>query len=269
MSISVSQFIPLLPFPPGNHVCFLHLWHYLFRKFTCIIFLDSTCKWISFDICLSLPDLTSLSIRISRFVHVAANGIVLFYLMANIPLSCLWWLSGKESTCNAGDTGLTPGLGKSPGEGNNFPLQYSCLRNPMGRGAWWATVRGVTKESDTTSWRTSNNNVSLDISATASPSIHLLMDIEAVFVSWILWTMLQRILSLSVLHKWQLLRCTLPPPLFRSSRQCRQCPFSQLLCLSCRCPSIPHQWSLKRFPVSCCLESPCVYVISSCAKSVG
>ena len=51
---------------------------------------------------------------------------------------------------DAGDTGLIPGLGKSPGEGNNFPLQYSCLRNPMGRGAWWATVHGVAKESDTT-----------------------------------------------------------------------------------------------------------------------
>ena len=40
---------------------------------------------------------------------------------------------------------MTPGLGKSPGEGNGNPLQYSCLENPMDRGAWWVTVHGVTK----------------------------------------------------------------------------------------------------------------------------
>ena len=56
-----------------------------------------------------------------------------------------WWLSSKESACNAGDLGLTPGLGRSPGEGNGNPLQYSYLENPMDRGAWWATVHGVTK----------------------------------------------------------------------------------------------------------------------------
>ena len=50
---------------------------------------------------------------------------------------------GKESTCNAGDLGLIPGLGRSPGEGKGYPLQYSCLENPMDRGAWWATVREV------------------------------------------------------------------------------------------------------------------------------
>ena len=52
---------------------------------------------------------------------------------------------GKESTCNAGDLGLIPGLGRSPGEGNDNPLWYSCLENPMDRGAWWATDHGVTK----------------------------------------------------------------------------------------------------------------------------
>ena len=63
-----------------------------------------------------------------------------------------WWLSGKESPCNSGDTGdwsLIPGLGRSPGEGNSNPLQYSCRENPMERGAQWATVPGVA-EMDTT-----------------------------------------------------------------------------------------------------------------------
>ena len=51
----------------------------------------------------------------------------------------------KESACNAGDLGLIPGLGRSPGEGNGNPLQYSCLESPLDRGAWWATVHGVTR----------------------------------------------------------------------------------------------------------------------------
>ena len=51
---------------------------------------------------------------------------------------------GKESACNARDLGLIPGLGRSPGEGNGNPLQYSCLENPMDRGAWQDTVHRVT-----------------------------------------------------------------------------------------------------------------------------
>ena len=52
---------------------------------------------------------------------------------------------GKESTCNAGDLGLIPGLGRSPGGEHGNPFQYSCLENPMHRGAWWATVHGFRK----------------------------------------------------------------------------------------------------------------------------
>ena len=60
-----------------------------------------------------------------------------------------WWLSSKESACNAGDVGSIPGWGRSPGEGNDSPLQYSCLGNPMNRGNLRATVHGVAKVSDT------------------------------------------------------------------------------------------------------------------------
>ena len=52
---------------------------------------------------------------------------------------------GKASVYNVGDPGLSPGLGRSPGEGNGNPLQYYCLENPMDRGAWQAAVYGVTK----------------------------------------------------------------------------------------------------------------------------
>ena len=58
------------------------------------------------------------------------------------------WLSSKEFACSVGavrDVGLIPGSGRSPGGGLGNPLQYSCLENPMGRGAWRATVHGVAK----------------------------------------------------------------------------------------------------------------------------
>ena len=56
-----------------------------------------------------------------------------------------WWLSGKESACQCRRHRFDPWVGKSPGEGNGHPLQYSCLENPMDRGAWEAMVHGVTK----------------------------------------------------------------------------------------------------------------------------
>ena len=67
-----------------------------------------------------------------------------------LPGAKLWWTTslvaqGKASVYNAGDPGSSPGLGRSPGEGNGNPLQYYCLENPMDRGAWEAIVYGVTK----------------------------------------------------------------------------------------------------------------------------
>ena len=57
---------------------------------------------------------------------------------------------GKEFAFKAGDAGSVPGSGRSPGGGHGNPLQYSCLQNSVNRGAWWATVHGITKEWDTT-----------------------------------------------------------------------------------------------------------------------
>ena len=59
---------------------------------------------------------------------------------------------GKESACNAGDAGLTPGLGRSLGGGHGNPLQYSCLENTRDRGAWWAIVLRVTKSRTRVKW---------------------------------------------------------------------------------------------------------------------
>ena len=72
-----------------------------------------------------------------------------------------WWSQGfpggsddKESACSAGDQGSIPGSGRSPGEGNGNPLQYSCLENPMDRGAWWGYSPWGCKESHMTEWLT-------------------------------------------------------------------------------------------------------------------
>ena len=68
-----------------------------------------------------------------------------------LPQSLNWAsLEGKKPPANAGDSGSVPGSEGCPGEGNGNPLQYSCLENPMDRGAWQATFCGVTKELDTT-----------------------------------------------------------------------------------------------------------------------
>ena len=69
----------------------------------------------------------------------------------------------KNPTCNAGDMGLIPGLERSPGEGNGNPIQYSCLKNLMDRGAWRATVHGVA-ESDMTDKAQNSTSSSIPVS---------------------------------------------------------------------------------------------------------
>ena len=69
----------------------------------------------------------------------------------------------KNPPANAGDAGSIPGSGRFPEGGNGYPLQYSCLENPMDRGAWRAIVHGVTKESDMTE-QLSNNKQSVNVS---------------------------------------------------------------------------------------------------------
>ena len=76
-------------------------------------------------------------------------GCVCGVFVGCVFIMCSWCVGfpggseGKASACNAGDLGLIPGLGRSPGEGNGNPRQYSCLENPMDRGAWRATACGV------------------------------------------------------------------------------------------------------------------------------
>ena len=78
-----------------------------------------------------------------HFFHL--SSFQRFKSFPNLLWDFLGSSAGKESTCNAGDLGLIPGLGRSPGGGHGNPLQYSCLENPKDRGAWLATVYVVTK----------------------------------------------------------------------------------------------------------------------------
>ena len=81
-------------------------------------------------------------------VYVCQNSLNLSWVCFIICKLCLnkglpWYLSGKESTCGAGDMGSVPQLRRSRGEGNGNLLQYSSLGNPLDGEAWWATVHGV------------------------------------------------------------------------------------------------------------------------------
>ena len=118
---------------------------------------------------------------------------LLFYLLCSELSSWVWkvlWESlcitnldfpglpggsdSKESACSAGDSGSIPGSGRSPGEGLSNPLQYSCLENPMDRGAWWATVHGVTQ-----SWTWLSNQYFL---------LYLLFSLDYIFLSLIIYS---------------------------------------------------------------------------------
>ena len=86
-----------------------------------------------------------------EFYYIIYCFFILYWTIANWELP--QQLSGKESACNArgsGDVCLIPRSGRSPGKGHDNPLQYSCLEHPIDRGAWWASVRRVNQESDTT-----------------------------------------------------------------------------------------------------------------------
>ena len=85
----------------------------------------------------------------------------------------------KESACNEGDQGSIPGSGRSPGEGNGNPLQYSCLENPMDRGDWRATVRGVARVGHDLATKPPPNM------SRASLVAHMVKDLPAMRKTWV------------------------------------------------------------------------------------
>ena len=86
------------------------------------------------------------------------------------------WLSGKESFCQGRDANTIPGSERSHGGGNGNPLQYSCLGNPMDRGAWWAIVHGVTKSQTWLSDSTTTNTHVIEYCYSGAQSCLTLFD---------------------------------------------------------------------------------------------
>ena len=113
----------------------------------------SVCVWCHLYVVMC----ARLRICICVIVCIDFVVFVILYVFESACVSCdhlhlhmyIWSFPGgsedKASACNAGDPGSILGLRRSPGEGNGTPLQYSCLENPMDRGAWRATVHGVAK----------------------------------------------------------------------------------------------------------------------------
>ena len=92
-------------------------------------------------------------------------------------LNCdLHGTDSKESACNAGDLGSIPGSGRSSGEGNGYPLQYSCLENAMDRGAWWATVLGAPENQTQLKWLSTHTHLSVQRNLKASNTSLLAFD---------------------------------------------------------------------------------------------
>ena len=144
----------------GSYPWFLFIWHH--QEMKCSKHLNALPKWMNVSLSFFIPGVlgmqgflsgisltllssTCLKLTFSRSLH-KWNSINNGSSYTGLPR----WLIGKESACNAGDAGSVPGSGRSPGEGNDNPLQYSCPGNPMDRGAWRATVHGVTQDSDVT-----------------------------------------------------------------------------------------------------------------------
>ena len=131
------------------------------------IFLSRDSSWVPWRQPLGTLDCISCGVRPVSSAGWPAFSLVFQrsapwrLLSSAVPPSFVWsleagasmaprWLSGKESACDAGDVGSIPGSGRSPGEGNGNPLQYSCLGSPTDREAWRVTIHVVAKSQTTT-----------------------------------------------------------------------------------------------------------------------
>ena len=102
------------------------------------------------QLCKRKPILARLEMSISVIQHLLANIYNDWYLLAKVSQVALVVKNLPANAIDIRDVGLILGWGRYPEEGHGNPLQYSCLENPLDRGAWWAAVHGVAKELDTT-----------------------------------------------------------------------------------------------------------------------
>ena len=122
----------------------------LFYGFNIFSYFSEDMKKKFWNSLLSMNYKLSLKLVVHLFLFVFFICVNLFSQISTDYFFCLSLFvnpgsEDKASACNAGDQGSIPGLGRSPGEGNDNPLQYPCLENPMERGAWQATAHGVAK----------------------------------------------------------------------------------------------------------------------------
>ena len=89
--------------------------------------------------------ITGKIVALTRRTFVGKVKSLLYNMLSTFVMDFPGGSDGKKSACNVVDLGSVPGVGRSPGDGNDNALQYSHLENPMERGAWWATVHGVAK----------------------------------------------------------------------------------------------------------------------------
>ena len=124
-----------------------------------------------------------------------ARSIVAYQIQRDVLTSCMAQMV-KKLPGSAGDLGSIPGSGRCRGRGNGSPLHYSCLGNLLDRGAWWATVHGVTKEWDTT-WQLNNNKTCSSNETTADTAT--IVGVTA-WLSWRLSTV-SSFVSIHLLHR--------------------------------------------------------------------
>ena len=119
-----------------------------------VIYMFQFCSLKSFHPCLLLQSPKVCSLYLCLFCCLTYRVVATIFLRNEQNLNrhrpwgrmgLPWWLSGKECACQPGDVGSIPWSGRSPREGNDNPLQYSCLGNPMDRGTCGATIHGVAK----------------------------------------------------------------------------------------------------------------------------
>ena len=125
--LTLSVTLNSLSFPPHLCLCYLS-W------------------WVASSYKVYQANTYSNSIRLPAVQEIKNHTVKYFLIFKQIFTLIQGFAAGavvKNPPVNAGNMVSTSGLGRSPGEGNGNPLQYSCLENPMDRGAWWATVHGV------------------------------------------------------------------------------------------------------------------------------
>ena len=151
----LTPFLKVLSFPLMA-VWFLSLPGKIKLSIQCREYINCNISWKHSWLCPLSSGATVSSFRLGYALAWLSAGPLrrdsLFCWLFFPPWSYAGGLDGKDSVCNARNLGLISGLGRSPGEGNGKPLQYSCLENSMDRGAWWVTWDP--KEVDMTEWLT-------------------------------------------------------------------------------------------------------------------